>query len=399
MKQKKENRIRAYFNDKRRLAALCTGLGLIAVLVIAAVCLNRADPNSELTAAQKRIFAVSRVTDIIEDDGEPDTWTEGRRLGTQVIELEILHGRYKGMYFETTNYLNAYSNVDCKVGTRIIVRLDFDDSGELYVVSVPNYDRGVVLIGFLIVFAVLLVAVGGKKGAAALFGLLYTILSLWFLLIPLILKGVPPVLASVCIAALTTVASLVPLTGFTRKTLCATLGCVCGVVVAGVFAAIVSIITPINGFNMSEAEELVLRAYDTKLSISGLLVSGILIASLGAVMDVAVSIASSCQELSDLNPQLTSGQLFRSGMNIGRDAMGTMANTLILAFAGSALNMLILFRVYDYPAIQIINSDGIAVELIQGVAGSIGIILTIPLVAFISSLLLKNKTNNKRPNR
>ena len=128
-----------------------------------------------------------------------------------------------------------------------------------------------------------------------------------------------------------------------------------------------------------------LRASDQGLHISSLLVCGILIAALGAVMDVAMSIASSCHELHALNPELTTRQLFRSGMNIGRDAMGTMANTLILAFAGSALNMLILFQAYDYPFLQIINSDMMSIEILQGIAGSIGIILTVPLVAFISA--------------
>ena len=244
---------------------------------------------------------------------------------------------------------------------------------------------------FILVFAVILVAVGGKKGAAALLGLVYTLACLWFLLVPMILKGVQPVLASVIVVVLTTAASLILLSGLNRKTFCAVLGCVSGVVTAGVFAAIVSGITPINGFNMSEAEELVLRSSETGLHISGLLVSGILIASLGAVMDVAMSISSSCNELRELNPGLDSRTLFRSGMNIGRDAMGTMANTLILAFAGSSLNMLILFKVFNYPLIQIINSDAMVIEIIQGVAGSIGIILTVPLVAFISSRLLIKK--------
>ena len=109
----------------------------------------------------------------------------------------------------------------------------------------------------------------------------------------------------------------------------------------------------------------------------------------GAVMDVAMSISSSCSELAELNPDISRAQLWRSGMNIGRDAMGTMANTLILAFAGSGLNMLILFRLFDYPLIQVINADAMVIEFIQGVAGSVGIILTVPLVAFISSRIMK----------
>ena len=334
---------------------------------------------------------MARVTDVLAEEAKAEPWGEGLRLGIQQLEVEVLSGPYKGSVLEAVNYLSAYANVDCSLGERITVRLDLDDSGEPYVVSIPNYDRGLVLAGMVAVFALLLVVIGGWKGVMALLGLIYTLAALWFLLIPLVLRGVSPVLAAVGIVALTAVASLLLLTGFTRKTLCAGLGCVCGVTAAGLFAGAVSRITPIGGFNMPEAEDLVLRAYDSPLEIQGLLVSGILIAALGAVMDVAMSISSACAELKEVDPQITPGRLFRSGMNIGRDAMGTMANTLILAFAGASFNMLLLFQIYGYPLIQIINSDTMAIELIQSVAGSVGIILTVPLVSLFSALLLPRK--------
>lgn len=373
----------------RRLAAVVTGLLLF--LVLAAGCLLLGAGDTGQTAAQKRLFAVARVDDILSDNAQPEDWTEGLRVGTQQLQLEILTGPYKGAVLEAANYLTAYANVDCSLGTRVIVRLDLDDSGAPYVISIPNYDRGPVLAGMIAVFALLLVVIGGKKGIMALLGLAYTLAGIWLLLIPMVLRGAPPILSAVAIAALTAAASLLMLTGFTRKTLCAGLGCVCGVAAAGLFAWIVGQITPISGFNMSEAEDLVLRAYDSPLEIRGLLVSGILIAALGAVMDVAMSISSACSELRAVNPGLTAGELFRSGMNIGRDAMGTMANTLILAFAGAAFNMLLLFQVYGYPLIQIINSDSMAIELIQSVAGSVGIILTVPLVSLFASVLLTAK--------
>lgn len=372
-----------------RLLAYIVSAALFALLVIAALILNAPDPDAEATAAQKRIFCVAEVTAVLADNAEADEWTEGRRLGSQLLLLEVVSGEHKGKVFQGENYLSAYSNVDCKVGTRVIIRLDYNDNGDLYVTSIPNYDRGLVVAVFVAVFAALLVVIGGKKGAAALLGLVYTLAAIWFLLIPMIMKGLSPVLAGVLIVALTTAASIIPLAGLSRKSLCAVLGCVGGVMAAGLFAGMVSLLTPINGFDMSEAEELVLRAGEYDVHISGLLISGILIASLGAVMDVAMSISSACSELAELNPELDSRRLFRSGMNIGRDAMGTMANTLILAFAGSSLNMLILFRMFGYPLIQVINSDGMVIELIQGIAGSMGIILTVPLVAFISSRLLR----------
>lgn len=375
--------------DKRlRLYEILASVLIFAILIGWALALNLTAGDRELTAAQKRMFAVAEVTDVLADNASPDTWTEGRRIGQQLLEVKVLTGEHKGAVLEAMNFLSAYANVDAKVGTRVIVRLDVDDLGELYVVSVPAYNRAPVMLGLALIFAALLVIIGRKKGVMALVGLVYTLACIWFIQVPMILRGAEPVLVSVIIVALTTAASLLLLTGLSRKTLCAVLGCVCGVGVAGIFAAVSGSISQLNGFNLPEAEDLVLRATQDTVRISGLLVSGILVASLGAVMDVAMSIASSCWELRQLNPGLPKADIFRSGMNIGRDAMGTMANTLILAFAGASLNTLLLFRIYGYPAIQLFNSDAIAVELIRGLAGSIGIILTVPLVAALSTALM-----------
>lgn len=375
--------------DRRlRLYEILASVLIFAILIGWALALNLTAGDRELTAAQKRMFALAEVTDVLADNASPDTWTEGRRIGQQLLEVKVLTGEHKGAVLEAANFLSAYANVDAKVGTKVIVRLDVDEQGELYVVSVPAYNRAPVMLGLALIFAALLVIIGRKKGVMALVGLVYTLACIWFIQVPMILRGAEPILVSIIIVALTTAASLLFLTGLSRKTLCAVLGCVCGVGVAGIFAAVSGSISQLNGFNLPEAEDLVLRATQDTVRISGLLVSGILVASLGAVMDVAMSISSSCWELRQLNPGLPKAALFRSGMNIGRDAMGTMANTLILAFAGASLNTLLLFRIYGYPAIQLFNSDAIAVELIRGLAGSIGIILTVPLVAALSAALM-----------
>lgn len=369
---------------------------MILIFICASVMLNLPSSDDEPSSAQKRIFEVAKVTDIYSDNASPDTWTEGRRIGSQEVELTLLTGRYKGAVLETVNHVNAYYNVDVKLGTRVIVRLDYNDVGELYVVSIPNYDRSIIMITALIIFALFMIIVGGRKGARALFGLIFTLLSLWFILIPMVLKGISPILATILIAAYTSAGALLMLTGYTKKTLCALLGCVGGVIAAGLFAWIITILTPINGFNMSEAEELVLRAYDSPIKISGLFISGILLSSLGALMDTSMSIVSALHEVYEQNPMISKKQLFRSGMNIGRDAMGTMANTLILAYVGSSFNLLILFQVYDFPMIQILNSDMIVIEILQGIAGSVGIILSTPLVSALCATIFKLKRNEKR---
>lgn len=294
-------------------------------------------------------------------------------------------GEYKGEELPAVNYMNAYTNLDLKAGTPIIVRLDYDDQGFPYIAAISNYNRGIVLAGLTVVFIALLVLLGGKRGVGAVLGLAFTVVCIWFFLIPLLRRGAPTILSTVALVAVTASVSLLLLGGFSRKTLCATIGCVGGVAIAGIAAGLAGWLTPLGGFNMGEAEELVLRAADNGLHIRGLFVSGVLIAALGAVMDVAMTITSAVFELHAMNPGADRRALVRSGLNIGRDAMGTMANTLILAFAGSSLNMLILFRVFDYPFLQVINSDLMALEVIQGLAGSIGIILTVPLVALLSA--------------
>lgn len=368
---------------------ILTALIMLFIFIGAAVILNRPDKDDVLSSAQKRMFAVAKVTDVLSDNASPDSWTEGRRIGEQKLEVTVLTGKHKGAVLETINYVNAYFNVDVKLGTRVIVRLDYDDTGAMYVVSIPNYDRSSVLIIALLVFAILMILVGGKQGARALLGLLFTLLNLWFILIPLVLKGSSPVIATILIVAYTSAGALLMLTGYTKKTFCAFLGCVGGVITAGLFAWIITILTPINGFNMSEAEEMVIRASDSPLKISGLLISGILLSAFGALMDTSMSIVSALHEVYEQNPSISKKQIFRSGMNIGRDAMGTMANTLILAFVGSAFNLLILFQIYEYPMIQILNSDMIVIEILQGIAGSVGIIATTPFVSMLCAVIFQ----------
>ncbi len=363
----------------------------LGIFITAAVIINRPDPTDVPSSASRFVFVPARVTDVLYDDAEPDyVRSEGRRLGKQELKIEILGGVHKGEILQLTNYLSALANVDVHTGDRIIVRIDTNEKGILYAVMY-NYDRSMVLGVFILVFMLLLVAIGGKKGAKALLGLIFTLVCIWFILMPLMMRGFNSILITSVIAVVTTTVSLLLLDGFTRKAVSAVLGCTAGVAAAGIIAALVGYLTPFNGFNMSDAESLILNVTDKGMKISGLLVSGVLIAALGAVMDVAMSIASSVNELYTLNHDLSLGKLFVSGMNIGRDAMGTMANTLILAFVGSSLNTLILTRAYDIPFIQLINSDYIGVEVIQGVAGSIGIILTVPLVAFISSWLMTRR--------
>ena len=361
---------------------------VLAILAGIAVWFNRLNENETTPDSGRLVYAPAKVTAVLSDNAREDFENaEGRRVGDQELELRILSGEHKDEIMTVTNYMSALFNVDVQQGDRIIVRIMTDENGSYYA-SVFNYDRGIVLGGFLLVFFVLLAALGGKKGLGALAGLLLTLGCIWFILIPCLLRGVPAIPVTIAVSAVSAAAGLIFLNGYSKKTFCAVCGCVGGVLVSGIAAAVVGILSPMNGFNMQEAENLILYGADQGLKVSGLLVCGVLISALGAVMDVALGIASSVWEMREQNPDASVGSLFRSGMQIGKDAMGTMANTLILAFAGSSLNMLILVQTYNIPFLQLINTDYIALEVVQSVAGSIGILLTVPLVAFISAQLM-----------
>lgn len=384
MKEKKITKDRLLHMFMRALPMLI----VLALLAGTALWINRPKGGETATDSSRMVYAPAKVTAVLSDHAQEDfDNAEGRRVGDQELEIQILSGDHKDEIMTVTNYMSALFNVDVEQGDRVIVRIMTDEDGSYYA-SVFNYDRGIVLGGFLLVFFILLAALGGKKGLGALAGLLLTLGCIWFILIPCLLRGVPAIPVTIAVSAVSAAAGLIFLNGYSKKTFCAVCGCVGGVLAAGIAAAVAGTLSPMNGFNMQEAENLILYGADEGLKVSGLLVSGVLISALGAVMDVALGIASSVCEMKKQNPDASAGSLFRSGMQIGKDAMGTMANTLILAFAGSSLNMLILVQTYDIPFLQLINTDSIALEVVQSVAGSVGILLTVPLVAFISARLM-----------
>lgn len=150
----------------------------------------------------------------------------------------------------------------------------------------------------------------------------------------------------------------------------------------------------ITGYNVTDIETLNYIAQNSQIRIGQLLFSGIIISALGATMDVGMSIASTIQELHDRNPQLSAKELFVSGIRVGRDMMGTMTNTLIFAYVGGSLSTLVVNYAYDLSYRQVMNSYVLGIEIMQGLSGSLGVVLTVPVTAAIAAFLTGRK---KRP--
>ena len=252
-----------------------------------------------------------------------------------------------------------------------------------------SYDRLVPIIVIIGLFVLATVLIGGKTGAKSLLGLVFTLVALFYILIPALMKGAPTIFTTFLVAAYITVVALAILGGLQKKTVCAMLGTILGTALAMIFGLLAQNLLRISGMRVPDAEALLqLQQTGTPIGISGLLVAGVIISALGAVMDVAMSIASALTEVHHANPNLTRRDLIRSGMNIGHDMVGTMTNTLILALLGSSMVLIVYLYSLSLSAHQFISSSYLAIEIVSGISSSIGVILAVPLTVLVTSFAL-----------
>ena len=313
------------------------------------------------------------VTKIIKDNLAED----GSRYGTQKVLVKITTGTYKGKEKQAINPSGTLFGADCKVGARIIVIVN--KSGTNAGFTVYSQDRTMAIYGFALIFAAVVCAIGGKKGVYAILSLVFAFACIIGIMFPII------------VAVLTTIVTVGLLGGYSSKTVSAILGTAIGVVIAAVAAMTFGKAAGITGYNVSDIEALNYVGQNTKIKIGELLFAGIIISALGAVMDVGMSIASTIQEIYETDKTLSMKRLFVSGINVGRDMMGTMTNTLIFAYVGGAMTTLVINYAYDLSYRQLANSYVIGIEIMQGLSGSLGVVLTVPITALIASFLAVRK--------
>lgn len=360
----------------------------LAAFIIAADRLRVTDKEPIVTTLGYS-YENAKVIEVVEDNLSPD----GVRVGYQMLKVQLTSGEYKGEIVNATSAEGNLFGAVCKKGDSVVVHMSV--SGNSKNVSVYSKDRIVAVAAFVGIFLLLICVIGGKNGIKSVIGLVFTFVAIFMIYIPLIYRGFSPFWAAVIITIITTIVTMYLISGIAVKTLCAILGTVIGVLLAGLSAWLFGRVADIDGYNVSNIETLAYVGQITNIQIGGLLFSGILIASLGAVMDVAMSVSSAISEIHDKAPQLGCLELFKSGMNVGRDMMGTMSNTLILAFVGSAVSELVINYAYNLPFRQIINSYNIGIEIMQGVSGSIGVILTVPAVAVVTAWMLTRGAHAK----
>lgn len=308
---------------------------------------------------------------------------------TQNVVLRIQSGEHKGKEVKAYS-LNGYLyGADCKVGTKVIAALS-EYNGQLSA-NVYNYDRETEILVFVALFCGLMWLVGGRKGFNSVLALIFTLLVVIYLYIPLMYVGFSPFLAAVIAVITITLVTFILITDFQIKSIGAMIGTIAGVVVSGIIAIVFGEVSHVTGYNVDDIENLVYVGQNSGLDVGGMLFSGILISSLGAVMDVAMSVSTSLNEIKLNRPDISFGQILRSGINIGRDMIGTMSNTLILAYVGGSLGLVMIIYAYSYQTHQILNMYSVAVEIMRGISGTMGIILTVPLTSLVMACMLSGK--------
>ena len=355
---------------------------ILSVIILVAFCVQLNDvAKPQLVNTQGRAFERATVTEIVRDNLQEN----GSRIGDQIVRLRLEDGSMaeancpNGLLFGTV----------CEPGMQVIVMAS--RAGELTSCTVYSYDRSKAVFGFILFFCLLLAVVGGRKGVKSVLALALTFACFLFFFFPLMMHGVAPIVAAVVTACLVLSLTVWLICGTTRKALAAGLASLGGVVAAGVSAELFGQAALLSGCDVTHRASLLVGAQNTNIDVGGLLFAGILFASLGAVLDIAMDVSAAVTELHAANSQNDRKTLFMSGMHVGQDVMGTMAATLILAVFGGSLGAWVIDYVYDLPLLQLLNSNGLDIVLMQGLSGGIGVILTVPFAASASSWLLLRK--------
>lgn len=304
----------------------------------------------------------------------------------QTIQVRLLTGEFKGETIELDNMLtgNPYYDIKLKKNTKVI--LHAEDNGEGVEFSIEDIKRSGTLGWLSLIFCGLLVYVGRKKGFYSLISIGLTVLLITHALSPLILIGINPVLATILICIASTAATMYLVGGFNAKSTSAVIGAMLSLLFAGLLSYITMFTAHLTGF--TEENSMFLYTAHPELDFIGITISTMILATLGAVMDVAMSIASTINEIYITDNTKTVKDLFISGMNVGRDIIGTMANTLILVYLGGSLPLLLLAGNIDLQ--KFINLNQVVTETASALIGSIAIVICVPFTAVAASQMIKH---------
>jgi uncharacterized membrane protein len=357
---------------------LLAGLGILGRLIAPQV-QAPIDPSQETVEA--------RVIEVVE---EGMLNQGGVQQPYQKLRLEILSGQLAGRAVTVDYGTQTFGSsvVLYRPDDRVqVMRVARAVGGDMYYITEPN--RWGPLLTLLLLFIVVIIAVSRWKGVRSLLGLGVSLYVITQFILPLILAGYPPVLVTIVGAfALLSITEYL-IYGWSLKTHAAVLGILISLIITGVLATIFVEATRMTGYGSEEVG--FLQTSGIMIDPRGLLLAGIIIGALGVLDDVTISQASSVFELSSANPVFGMRELYRRAMNIGQDHIASTVNTLVLAYVGASLPMLLLFAIYPQPFGQIINREFVTEEIVRTLVGSLGLVVAVPITTLLAGLLTGRK--------
>lgn len=313
------------------------------------------------------------------------------RSGEQRCQLEILDGMFQGQTVSGVNMLNGSLEQDkvFQPGDKALVVVSHNGDTITNVTMSDHYRLSWELV-MAIGFAIFLILFAGPTGVRAIASFVLTVLTLWKVLVPLYLKGYNPIWIGLAITLFLTVLIIALVYGFDRRCWAAVAGSFLGILVTCVLGVLFTDLFQIHGAVMSYSESLLYSGYQD-LNLTQIFMASIFIGASGAIMDLSVDITSAVYEVVEKRPDLTWWEATRSGMNVGRAAMGTMTTTLLFAYSGGYVALLMVFMAQGTPVENILNYKYVAAELIHTVIGSFGLVTVAPFTALCAGVFLTRR--------
>lgn len=313
------------------------------------------------------------------------------RTGEQRCEVRILGGRFEGETVTAVNRLNGSLAQDKMFSEGDIAFVVVSHSGDqITTVTMTDHfrlDKEVILAGL---FLLLLILFAGKTGVRAILSFADTILIMWKILVPCLLKGWNPIWLSLGLVLLMTAVILSLIYGFDRRCLAAVSGAILGIAVTAVLGIVFTDMFKIHGAVMESSESLLYAGYQN-LNLTSIFMASIFLGSSGAVMDLSVDICSSVYEVVQKKPEISAKEAIFSGFAVGRAACGSTTTTLLLAYSGSYIALLMVFMAQGTPIAFVLNYKYVAAEIVHTIVGSFGLVTVAPLTAITSGFLLTKK--------
>ncbi len=359
-----------------------TVFALVVVLVIAVLLFK---PTGYEKAGE--LNGIQAKAEIIEVDNSRVHEAGLIKHGTQVCQVEILSGPFKGERAEAVNELIGKLEMD-KIfvpGDKALAGIDIQDNQIHFVTLIDHYRLDLEIILFA-AFMLLLVIFAGWTGVRAIFSFILTILMIWKLLIPMFLGGHNPIIVALLVVTAITVSTILLISGFNSKSYVAILGSLSGSVLTCILAVFFGHSFKVHGAVLHFSESLLYSGYQN-LSLTDIFIAGIFVASTGALMDLAMDISTAVYEIVEKKPAISASEAIKSGFTIGRSVLGTMTTTLLLAYSGGYVALLMVFMSLDTPIVNILNLKYVAGEIMNTIVGSFGLVTVAPFTAILSGII------------